>query len=537
MRAVADIDQTETPRRGALREPGQASDLVRVSRGAAASLISIGMGAARGVAVTIFLTRALGIDRYGSLALAVAATSIVQAFTSFGLSTGASRMIALARAEGGQDRAVRLLRASTVAGLVVGLVGTAVVFVLGLGGVIEGIGTSVALMVMAPLVVATGVRSAVYGGLRAFQDLKAIFILGVTVPLLDVIVVGSLALSGQRNIAWYGAGLVVVAYAELVMATAYLRRGRPLGSIAAFTREDLRALVSFTLPLVITQLMFYAIQRSDVLILGIFRSPAEVGLYAPVMRVSQLIVKFLGAFPLLYVPIATTYVAMKDHDRLRDLFVSVTKWAYLLGFAIVLVMVVAPGQLLAFLFGEPYGRVDTVARILAVGYWASLVAGLNGATLGAIGAVRRMAWYSAAGMAVNLGVELALIPAFGAAGAAWSNTVSYVFVNVAYGLVLYREARITPFRRDSNALFLYSIVLATAGALLVQVPGLDDTLPAFAVAGTAVLLWLGGAMAGRPFRMEWAEMKHILKSPRGARRDRRREALPPEEEPVPDHGA
>lgn len=534
---MADTEQTETARERPPPGGREASDLVQVSRGAAATLISIGVGALRGVVVTIFLTRALGIDRYGSLALAVAATSIVQAFTSFGLSTGASRMIALARAQGGQDQAARLLRASTVAGLAVGLLGTAVVFVLGRAGVIEGIGTSMALMVMAPLVVATGLRSAVYGGLRAFQDLKAIFILGVTVPVLDVIVVGGLALSGQRNIAWYGAGLVVVAYAELVMATAYLRRGRQLGSITAFTREDLKALVSFSLPLVITQLMFYAIQRSDVLILGIFRSPAEVGLYAPVMRVSQLIVKFLGAFPLLYVPIATTYVAMKDHDRLRDLYVSVTKWAYLLGFTVVLAMVVAPGQLLAFLFGEPYGRVDTVARILAVGYWASLVAGLNGATLGAIGAVGRMAWYSAAGMVVNLGVELALIPAFGAAGAAWSNTVSYVFVNVAYGVLLYREARITPFRRDSKALFLYSIVLAAAGGLIVQLPGLGGTLPGFAVVGVTVLLWLGGAMAGRPFRMEWAEMKDILKSPRGTRRGRRREAVPLEEEPVPDHGA
>lgn len=531
---MTETDRTGTAGEGPSRDPEQASDLVRVSRGAAASMISTGVGAVRGLVVTVLLTRGLGVGRYGSLALAVAAASIVQAFTSFGLSTGAARMIALARAEEGPGRAMRLLKASALAGLLTGVVGMVVVFLLGWGGVLEGLGTSTALMVMAPLVIATGLRSAVYGGLRAFQDLKAIFTLGLTVPVIDVIVVGSLVLSGQRNIVWYAAGLVVVAYVELVMAVAYLRRGRALGSITDTTREDFKALVSFSLPLVITQLMFFAIQRTDVLILGIFRSTVEVGLYAPVMRFSQLAVKILGAFPLLYVPIATTYVALNGRARLRDLYVSVTKWAYLIGFTVILALVVAPGQILAFLFGRPYGEMETVARILAVGYWASLVAGLNGATLGAIGAVKQMALYSTAGMVVNLAVELALIPPFGPTGAAWSNTISYLFVNLAYGVLLYREARITPFRRDTNALFLYSIVVATAGALLTQVPTLHGTLPALAVAVGACLVWLVGAMVGRPFRMEWGEMKGILKTRRGGRRGRRRDGVTLPEGPGPE---
>jgi O-antigen/teichoic acid export membrane protein len=532
---VTDTDRTETGRADRPRGGG-VSDLVRVSRGAAASLISTGVGVIRGLVVTILLTRSLGVGRYGSLAVAVATVSIVQAFTSFGLSTGASRMIALARAEDSPDRALRLLKASVLAGLATGLAGTVVVYLLGLTGIIDVLDTSEAIMIMAPLVVATGLRGAVYGGLRAFQDLRAIFTLGVTVPLLDVLMVGSLALSGQRDVIWYAGGLVAVAYAELVMAAAYLRRGRRVGPLTDTTRADIKALVTFSLPLVVTQLMFFAIQRSDVLILGMFRSAEDVGLYAPVMRVSGLALKFLSAFPLLYVPIATTYVAVNGIDKLRDLFVSVTKWAYLLGFTIILLLVVAPGQILAFLFGEQYGRVETVARILAVGYWASLLAGLNGATLGALGAVKKMAWYSAAGMAVNLATELILIPPYGPAGAAWSNTISYVFVNVAYGILLYRESRITPFRRDSTALFLFSIAVAIAGALLTQVPVLSGTVAAFAVAGGAGLLWLGGGLLGRPFRMEWAEMKGILRAPRG-RPGRQREGVTLPDEPGPDIGA
>jgi O-antigen/teichoic acid export membrane protein len=521
-------------RRESRRDQGGASDLVRVSRGAAASLISTGVGVIRGVIITILLTRGLGVSRYGSLALAVAAVSIVQAFTSFGLSTGAARMISLARAERGEERALRLLKASVLAGVATGLLGTAGAFLLGWTGVIEGIGTSTALMIMAPLVIATGLRSAVYGGLRAFQDLRAIFTLGVTVPILDVIVVGSLFIAGERDIVWYAAGLVVVAYLELVMAVVYLRRGRTLGPLTDTTWVDIKALVFFSLPLVVTQLMFFAIQRTDVLVLGWFGTPEDVGLYAPVMRFSSLATKFLTAFPLLYVPIATTYVAVNGLDKLRELFVSVTKWAYLLGFTIILALVVAPGQILAFLFGEPYSHVETVARILAVGYWASLVAGLNGATLGALGAVKRMAVWSTAGMLVNLAVEFALIPPFGPAGAAWSNTISYVFVNVAYGVLLYRVAHISPFRRDATALFLYSIVLAVGGAMLTQIPALSDTLPAFAVVGGVGLLWLIGALVVRPFRMEWREMKGIIRS-RGRGRDRGQgQDVPLPVEPGPD---
>lgn len=522
--------------------PSRPSDFTRVGQGAASFLISTGVGMASSLLRTILLARALGVGRYGALTLAVSIASIAQAVTGLGLSSGVTRTMAFARAEHDEPRARRLLNASVIGGVLTGLVGTGVVLLLGWIDVITGFGTSTALLILAPLVLASSVRSALYGGLRAYQDIGAIFIMGIVPALIDVVVVAGLVLAGVRGVAWYAAALLCLAYVDLVLVTGFVRRGRGLGSPADTTWVDFKALMRFSLPLVVAQLMFFAIQRSDVVLLGVFHSPAEVGLYAPVMRLSEAAVRMLGAFPLLYMPIATAYVARGQHDRLRDLYADVTKWAYLLGFAVTLALVVSPRQVLPFLFGDPYSEMDTVARVLAAGYWVSLAAGLNAATLGARGDVKQMAGYSTVGVALNLGLAFALIPPFGPAGAAWSNTISYVVVNVMYSVLLFRRARIHPFRRDTVALYAFSLAVVAVAVAVAELPSMGGRVAALGITAAAVAVWLLGGLLGRPFHLEWAEIKRIV----GARRKGMRnmdgpgvdpgQAVAPEAEAAPDLG-
>jgi O-antigen/teichoic acid export membrane protein len=473
-------------------------------------LVATALGTASGLLITIALTRTLGIARYGAVAVAISIASIVQALANFGLSNGASRMMSFAEAKGDPGRALRLLRSGIVGGAVTGLVGTGAMLLLGLAGLIEGPGVSTTVAILAPLVAASTLRSMLYGALRAYRDLKAMLILGIAVPLLDLVVVGFLVASGVRSVSAYAVALVVVAYVDLALVAVLLRRGRRIGPLKDFSFVDLKTLMAFALPLVITQLLLFAIQSADVLLLGILRGTTEAGLYAPVMRVAEAASKVLSAFPLLFVPIATAYVANGQEEKLKSLYLSVTKWGYALGFPIVLILAVAPSHLLPLLFGAPYAEMSTVARILAAGYLATLITGLNGVTLAALGAVKEMAIYSAAGMVVNVGVGILLISQLGPVGAAWSNTISYAFINVAFSIVLYRRTGITPFRRDTVALFAYSLLVAVPAVLIAELGWFSSGPRGLGLAAAAGALWLVGSMLGRPFRMEWAEMKQII---------------------------
>lgn len=493
------------------RRPGRnPRDLITVSRGAATSLLGTVLGTVTGLIVTMLLTRTLGAAGYGSIVLALSIAVLIESVGNVGLSNGSARMMAMARAEGDEARALRLLKASLLAGVATGAAGIAVMLAVAGSGVMGDADASIVLAISAPLVVVTGLRAAIYGALRAYRDLRSVLVLSVVVPITDVVVVGALVAIGVRDIRAYAVGFVAVACSELVIAAKLLSARRRIGRLLDTTRLDLRLLLAFSLPLVITQIFYFSIRSVDVLLLGLVRSPEAAGLYSPVMRLAESATKVLSAFPLLFVPIATAYVARERTADLRDLYVSITKWAYLIGFPLILVMVVSPGPVLGLLFGERYEDLGAVARILALGYWVVLVTGLNGVTLSAIGAIRDMAVASAVGLGLTLGIGFVLVQLFGPEGAAATNTIAYTFANVAFSVLLFRRMRVTPFRTDSSKLFIYSGVVVIVAVLLVEVVVPDRAAWSLAVAFLASACWLVGGVFGKPFAMRWSEMRRVV---------------------------
>jgi len=498
------------------------ADFVKVSQGAVTSLIRTALATASGLIVTMLMTRALGTGRYGAVALATSIAAMAQMVTGLGLSNGVARMMSFAEARGEHDRVMRLLKGSLILGLPTGMVGAVIVLGLGVTGAIDGFGTSTALVLIAPLVLTTGVRASLWAGLRAWRDLTGIFVIGVATPLFDIAIIGGLFIAGVDTLPPYVIGLVVSTYLDVAITASFVRRGRTIGRLTDTTWVDVKALLSFSVPLIVTELLYFAMRSADVVLLGILRSPEETGLYAPVMRISEAASRGLSAFPVLFVPIATAYIVHKRRESLNELYQSVTKWGYALGFPVILLFVAAPRQILPLLFGEPYGSMDAVARILAIGYWVTLVTGLNGVTLAALGAVRRMAVYSTIGMVMNLSLAFVLIRRFGPAGAAWSTTIAYTFVNLAWSNLLKRMAGIVPLRRDVVKLLAYSWAILGVCTALVAMPALNGTGPAVVVVSAGSAAWLAGLLWWRPFGMRWSEIRSMA---------RRRAAAAPAEVP------
>lgn len=497
-------------------KPVPDKDLVRVGRGAAAFLIGSTLTVATGLIRVILMTRTLGVEGYGSLVLAVTVTALIGSISNLALQLGVTRMMAHAQGEGDDARAHRLLRAAILVGIFTGLVGTVVALAIGWSGLVDGIPTSDALMILAPIVLMTTLRPALFGALRAYQDLRAIFVLGIVTPLVDLAAVGIVILAGLDGVGWFAGVLLISALIDLVLTGWFVRRHRGLGRLTDTSWADVKAMVAFSLPLLVTQLTFYTIQRSDVLLLGIFKGAGQVGLYAPVMRLVEASQKVLGAFPLLYVPVIAAQVGRRNSDAIRRLYLSVTKWGYVAGFALLLPLVVAPEPILSLLFGPEWTSMAGVARVLAIGYWTTIITGLNGVTLGALGLQRRAAAYSAIGGGVNLVLGFILIPASGPEGAAWSNTLSYLLINVLYSMLLFSKARIHPFRSDTTRLFVFSGVVVAAGLFLATLPAFASGAAAIALAAATVVVWLAGALLIRSFQMEWSEMKKIVEMRRNS---------------------
>jgi O-antigen/teichoic acid export membrane protein len=173
-------------------------------------------------------------------------------------------------------------------------------------------------------------------------------------------------------------------------------------------------------------------------------------------------------------------------------------------------MVVSPGAVLGLLFGEEYEGMGTVARILALGYWIVLVTGLNGVTLSVIGALKDMAIASAVGLALTFLIGFVLVQWLGPVGAAITNTLAYTFANVAFSILLFRRMGVSPFRADSSRLFVYSGTLLLISIALVELVLPDRAGWSFTVSILASACWLVGGVFGKPFSMEWSEMRRIV---------------------------
>jgi O-antigen/teichoic acid export membrane protein len=104
-----------------------------------------------------------------------------------------------------------------------------------------------------------------------------------------------------------------------------------------------------------------------------------------------------------------------------------------------------PSTVLNMTFGPEYAGGALSLTILAVGFFAHAIAGPSGNALAAIGKTRSMMYDNATVLAINLGLNVVLVPRWGIVGAAVATTVGYGVLNGLYLGQLYLATGMQPF--------------------------------------------------------------------------------------------
>jgi O-antigen/teichoic acid export membrane protein len=170
-----------------------------------------------------------------------------------------------------------------------------------------------------------------------------------------------------------------------------------------------------------------AVQWLDVLLVGALASTREAGIYSAASRwlIGGTFVVF--AMNQAFQPQISAMLARGEGTRSRALFQSVTAWAIALVWPFYLTLAVF-GPVLIRVFGRGFGEGADALLILAVG-------GMIGTACGPVDMVLLMGGRSPAtmlsagiGLAVNIAVNIALVPTYGFVGAAvaWSATIACV---------------------------------------------------------------------------------------------------------------
>jgi O-antigen/teichoic acid export membrane protein len=140
-------------------------------------------------------------------------------------------------------------------------------------------------------------------------------------------------------------------------------------------------------------------------------------------------------------------------------------------------------------YGEQYRESATFLSLLAVGYYVQAALGFNGTTLVVFGRVKLIFAVNLAAVIVNVALNLVLIPAYGALGAAIGTAVTLVLHNVFKQTALHVGTSVTFF--DRSYLRMYVSIAAAMAVLAAARAAETDSVPVLVVltmAASAVVL-------------------------------------------------
>ncbi|MEK6954507.1 MAG: flippase [Candidatus Micrarchaeota archaeon] len=267
----------------------------------------------------------------------------------------------------------------------------------------------------------------------------------------------------------YGLLGVSVAYLISIFATFLLsfyfmeKRVFPFFGKAYKAKPRHFELLKFSIPLMLSGVVFLFINWTDSILLGIYRSVSEVGVYNTALPTAGLLLMFPNALTTLLAPLVSDLLAKKKRFELGRTYQTANKWIFLLNLPALLVMALFPSQALTILFGQEYAKAGPSLVILSV---ANLFYSLTlSATfvLSSAGRSKDLLINSLIAAVMSIALNLALIPAYGISGAALGTGISLL----AYGAIsAYQVKRLIGFWPMAKTTFR----ILAAGTVTLAIP-------------------------------------------------------------------
>ena len=197
-------------------------------------------------------------------------------------------------------------------------------------------------------------------------------------------------------------------------------------------------------------------KRSDIVLVAALSSPADAALYTAATRFVVFGQLFVQSVQQALSPQLSALFARGDHPAASSIFRAATLWSLIVAWPLYLVTAGFASPLMS-VFGGGYERSSDVVVILSL---TMLLATL----CGSVDSVLLMAgrsWLSLANntvaLALNIGLNVVLIPRYGIRGAAVAWSVAIVVRNVLPLLQVRRQLGLWPLTRSTGAVALWAL--------------------------------------------------------------------------------
>lgn len=425
--------------RAVLTRAGTATVVGRVARGGLAGAGAAVVAALAQFALVMVVTRTFSVEVAGAFFTATALALMAAGVAKLDAGNGLVYFIARARTYGYRGIS-GYIRAGLVPGLVVATVAAAALYPhLGL------------LAPALPVMVAADVLLAATRGFGAMRP--TVVLDGLLLPAAQLLLVTAAAWlltpvpRGATPQTLLGLAWAAPYAAVLVLAAAALRGRVPRTPYLPGTCRDLWR---HTAPRSVAAAIQAVFQRLDIVVVAVLGGPAQAAVYTAATRfkvVGQLANQGLARAAQ---PRLVRALADGELERARELYQATTAWLVVatwpvwLGYALL-----APWVLR--LFGPGYGAGTPVALVLAATMMVATACGMVDVVLTAAGHTTASLVNLVAAVAATIALDLALIPAHGALGAALGWSGGMLLKNVLPLWQLHRRYGLRPFGRHSLA--------------------------------------------------------------------------------------
>ena len=294
------------------------------------------------------------------------------------------------------------------------------------------------LRILAPVIVAWALIRFIVSSWQALGDMKGVAIYeNIILPYL--LIGGSIFImlshGTELELAWATSAVYFSVAVMLVARTPRViflgideSRRKSVFRITALP-VPLAEILRFAFPVLAIGIMQQLVVWTDTLMMGIFRTSSEVGIYAAAVRVALVPTLLLYVINTVYAPRISEYCARAEWSNLKDEYKQIVFFMGVITTPIFYCMMLGASWLMRG-FGAEFVEGRNILVILLAGQFINVLTGPAGYLMILSGKEKIEGLNIAAMVAVNIFLNVILIPIVGGIGAAVGTAISLALVNI-----------------------------------------------------------------------------------------------------------
>ena len=192
-------------------------------------------------------------------------------------------------------------------------------------------------------------------------------------------------------------------------------------------------------PIGITGALGTVMASIDMVILGWFQNPEQIGLYSTAQKPVQMIYLIPVLIGTSILP-AFSRFAINNKEKMKKITNNIVNWSFAFTIPAIVLCLLLGGPIFNFVFGEEYNGSIIIFKIMSFAVLTSAPAGIISKAIFAEGKQKRLIQFIIISLLVNIILCLLLIPKFGIYGAAISvtiaQTIGNTFLIIKYNKIL-----------------------------------------------------------------------------------------------------